>query len=99
MLADLHPAALQGWRGEVSDREPPDMAILGEHQRSWCLMILSDTRIEDHHPALALPARHSDDVPSLQDRQCLQRFGATVRPPLPRDRRLKTRKLSPKTRV
>src|SRR4029453_6301116 len=99
MLADLHPAAHQRWSGKISDRQPPDVAILREHQRSWRLMILSNTRIEDHHPALALPAGHPDDITRLQDRQRLKGLGAAVRPPLPRGRRLQTGKLSPQIRI
>ena len=95
VLADLHPATHQRWCGKVSDRQPPDLAVLSEHQRSRRLMILTHTRVDDHRPALALPARHSDDVTRLQDRQCLQRLGAAVRPPLSGGRGLQIGKLCP----
>ena len=78
VLADLHPAT-DRWRdGKVGEREPPDVAFLGEHQRSGRLMIMANTRINDHGPPVTFAGGHPDDVAWLQHRQGLQRFSPTI---------------------
>ena len=78
--------------------KPPYVAFLGEHQWSWRLVIMTNARIDDHRPTLALPTGHPDDIARLQDRQRLQRLGAAVRASL-RLASLQIGKLCPQARV
>src|SRR5215211_3044025 len=62
-------------------------------------MIVTKARIDDHRPTLALPTGHPDDVARLQDRQRLQRLGASVRASLAGGRGLQIGELCPPARV
>src|SRR5687768_18574356 len=60
---------------------------------------MTNARIDDYRPTLALPTGHPDDIARLQDRQRLQRLGAVIRASLAGGRGLQIGKLCPQARV